>query len=81
MQGTRQISLMVGQNIRARRVELGLSRTALARRMPCKVNENAIYRWERGVHRPTDRYFVALAEALDREISWFYTDHDEPMAA
>lgn len=54
----------MGTRIRARREELGLSRGELARSMPGKVNENQIYRWEKGLHRPQDGALEALAVAL-----------------
>lgn len=54
----------MGARIRERRLELGLSRSDVARDMPGKTNENAIYRWEKGLHRPQDDALEALATVL-----------------
>lgn len=54
----------IGQRIRERRDELGLSRADVAREMPGKTNENQVYRWERGLHRPHDDALEALARVL-----------------
>jgi transcriptional regulator with XRE-family HTH domain len=40
-----------------------------------------ISNWERGVYRPSEENFCALARTLGQEMAWFYTDHDEPVAA
>lgn len=67
----------MGQRIRERREELGLSRADVARAMPGKTNENAIYRWEKGAHRPQDDALEALAGVLGVE-DWTYFIATEP---
>lgn len=80
MQGTRQIKQIVGENIRARRDAIGLSRRALG--IKIDVDQNLIYKWERGQHRPTDENLSALSVELGTDIGWLYTDHsDEQVAA
>lgn len=64
----------MGERIRERREELGLSRADVARAMPGKTNENAIYRWEKGQHRPNDDALEALAKALDVNVAYFHAD-------
>lgn len=61
----------MGARIRARREDLGLSRPDLARRMPGKVSENQIYRWEAGKHQPKADTLEALAAALETQPSAF----------
>lgn len=67
----------MGQRIRSRREELGMSRSDVARAMPGKTNENAIYRWEKGLHRPEDDALEALAGVLQvGSPGWFFADDD-----
>lgn len=68
------INEVVGANIRAAREERHLTQ----RQLGTLVNDtdgNAVSRWERGAHRPSDENLVLLSRALDREIAWFYRDH------
>ena len=51
----------MGARIRSRREELGMSRSEVARQMPGKTNEQAVYRWENGKNRPHDDTLEALA--------------------
>lgn len=74
MQETRQIKQIIGQNIRARRDELGFSRAKVAQEMG--IEPILIYKWERGQHRPADHNLTAIAGILGREVVWFYTDHN-----
>jgi transcriptional regulator with XRE-family HTH domain len=67
----------IGARIRQRRDELGLSRGEVARQMPGKTNENAIYRWEKGLHAANPDTLEALATVLDVDTSYFYVDQPE----
>jgi transcriptional regulator with XRE-family HTH domain len=67
----------IGQRIRERREELGLSRDDLARKMPGKTNGNAIYRWERGRHEARPDALEALADALDVPVAYFFVDEPD----
>lgn len=41
-----------------------------------------ISKWERAIYKPADETLFALAEALGRDLAWFYTDHEpEEVAA
>lgn len=55
----------IGRRIEARRLELGLKRREVAERIPGPTNENAIYRWENGKHRPGDEMLERIAKALE----------------
>jgi transcriptional regulator with XRE-family HTH domain len=33
-----------------------------------------VSRWERGVHLPSLENQIALGQALDRDVSWFYVN-------
>jgi transcriptional regulator with XRE-family HTH domain len=68
----------MGERMRDRRLELGLSRSDLARKLPGKTNENSIYRWENGAHRPADDTLEALAAALDTTVAYFMADEPVP---
>jgi transcriptional regulator with XRE-family HTH domain len=67
----------IGQRIRERREELGLSRDDLARKMPGKTNGNAIYRWERGRHEARPDALEALADALEVPVAYFFVDEPD----
>lgn len=68
----------MGERIKDRRLELGLSRREVANALPGKTNENAVYRWEKGKHRPEDDTLEALATVLKTTVGYFLTD--EPLA-
>ncbi len=59
----------MGARIERQRKERGLSRADLARLLPGKVNENQIYRWERGKHQPNPDTLQALADALEVDVA------------
>ena len=77
MQVPLHIKQVVGANIARARADLGLSRRAFGDLIG--VDQMLVYKWERGDHRPNDENLAALAEALGRDIAWFYTL--EPEAA
>jgi transcriptional regulator with XRE-family HTH domain len=41
------------------------------------ATEHMVWRWRRGRVEPTTHYLVALAAVLDKEVAWFYSDHEE----
>jgi transcriptional regulator with XRE-family HTH domain len=61
----------LGNRLREKREELGLSRPEVARRMPGKTTENQVYRWEKGLHRPHDDALEALAGILGESVGYF----------
>lgn len=79
MQAQRQIKQIVGENIRALRAEKRLTRRAFGD--VAGIDAMSIYKWERGLHRPSDKSLAVLAASFDREMAWFYTDHDSEAAA
>lgn len=75
MQANRQIKTILAENIEAARKAKGLTRRALAAQVN-DVDPLAIYRWERAEVMPNAANMQALADALGRDVSWFYTDHE-----
>lgn len=61
----------MGQRLRERREEMKLSRADVARKMPGKVSENQVYRWELGKHQPNPDTLQALAGVLERDVGYF----------
>lgn len=59
----------MGAQMRGRREALGLSRSEVARRMPGKVSENQVYRWEKGLHQPNPDTLQALADVLECSVA------------
>ncbi len=72
-QATSHIAATVGANIRLARQAKGIKQRDLAALLD--TEGFMVSRWERGAHRPTDERMQALADALDRDVAWFYTDH------
>lgn len=69
-----ELAQQIGARIRQRREELGLKQGELAARFDSDaINNQRISDWERGVHRPSDRYMEQLAVALEKDVSWFYS--------
>lgn len=69
---SRSLAATVGTNIRAARRAADLTQNELAALVG--VDLMMVSRWERGVHRPNDENLCALATALGRDVSWFYTE-------
>jgi len=42
-----------------------------------KTDSQAVSDWERGVRRPSDEALIVLGELFDKDIAWFYTDHED----
>jgi transcriptional regulator with XRE-family HTH domain len=40
-----------------------------------------VSKWERGEHTPSAKYLSALALVFDRDLGWFYADHETRSAA
>jgi len=76
---TSSIATTLATNIKLARAEMGLSQAKLGRVL--EVDTQQVSSWERGVYRPNDTNLLRLAEASGHEIAWFYTRHDEPVAA
>lgn len=78
MQAPRQIKQIIASNIASERERLGLSRRAFGDLID--ADQMLVYKWERGLHRPGDENLAALARELERDVSWFYTDHEQQAA-
>ena len=77
-------SRRIGARIRERRVKLGLKQKELAALIDpdgaTGVDGQRISDWERGVNKPSDRYWPGLVEALGRPLAWFHAaEVDEAM--
>jgi len=66
------------ERLRERRVDLGLSQAAVARRIP--VSGNALGTWERGVRRPTPGLARAWARAVGADEAGAEVFADPPPA-
>ncbi len=66
----------IGERIRRRRVELGLTQDQLACRLG--VSYQQIQKYERGANRISASRLYALARRLDVQPGYFYADLDAP---
>lgn len=80
-QASKDLWTIVAANIKDARAAKHLTQRQLAA-LVNNVDSLAVSRWERGVSLPNRENFEALAAALDRDVAWFYTEHDpEEIAA
>lgn len=77
-QAPRQLKAIVGENIAAARKAMGLTQRELA--AVVETEGFAVSRWERGTVKPSDKNLAALAAALQRDLAWFYVDHQAAAA-
>ena len=68
----------VGERIRERRDELGLSQRELAEQLPGKADGNQVSKWERGLHRPSDDTLEHIAKILSVDVAYFLAATPEP---
>jgi transcriptional regulator with XRE-family HTH domain len=66
-------------NLRQRLREVDLTQEALARRID--VSTRTVTSWTMGQSLPRWPQLVRIAEALDREPAWFYTERDDAPSA
>lgn len=78
-QATRHIPQVVGSNIRIARAEADLTQHELALQVGTQGFQ--VSRWELGIHRPKDDMLARLADALDKDVAWFYVDREPQGAA
>lgn len=71
-----ELARHVGARITQARKEKGWKQRELADAMDVKppLDKQRISDWERGVHQPNERNLKLIAEALDRDLAWFYAD-------
>lgn len=67
----------IGERIRARREELGLSQGDLARELPGKSDGNQVSRWERGEHKPHSDTLEAIARVLRVDMGYLLMPEPE----
>lgn len=70
-----ELASQIGARIRQARLAAGMKQGELAAKIGSDaVNNQRVSDWERGVHKPSERYMRQIAEALERDLSWFYED-------
>jgi transcriptional regulator with XRE-family HTH domain len=67
-------AVIIGNNIRRRRRQLGLTQVELAERVD-KHRAHVGY-WETARHKPQQRHLAMLAQALEVTEDWLQADHD-----
>jgi transcriptional regulator with XRE-family HTH domain len=72
-QPTSRIAATIGANIRFARESKGLRQRDLARQLDTEAF--MVSRWERGAHKPSDERMYELADALGRDVEWFFADN------
>lgn len=72
-----ELALRVGRRIRQARKAAGLNQRQLAEKIGEPIDGQRVSDWERGVHKPSDRYMAKIAAALGRDEAWFYREVDE----
>lgn len=78
-QAPRHIKQILGENIKAARTAAGLTQLDLGRAV-ADSDGTLVWRWEKGIVRPSDANMQALADILGKPVGWFYTDHIEAAA-
>ena len=68
--GNMDIKKLIGQRIKVRRKQLGLTQEELAERLG--VTWSAVSKWEIGDRRPSDKLLQRLAEVLNVSPSYFF---------
>lgn len=68
------VEVLLARNLRAARDLAGLSQRELG--TAADLDPQQISKWERGALKPSTPSLLALAEALNRDLAWFYTDHE-----
>ncbi|MBD2782657.1 helix-turn-helix domain-containing protein [Xenorhabdus szentirmaii] len=67
-----EANLLVGQRIQAKRKELGMTATALAKKIG--ISQQQLSRYERGTNRINLTHLVDISKLLNTDISWFFQD-------
>lgn len=66
---------LVAANITLAIAESGMTLAEIARHL--ETHEKAVRRWRKGEVTPHQDNLHRLAVLLDRDVAWFYTDHDD----
>lgn len=69
----------IGQRVRARRLEIGLSQERLAEKLGLTFQQ--IQKYERGVNRVAASRLWEIAKALNVDVRWFFDAPDEAPTA
>lgn len=68
------IDRKIGQKVRTRRLEIGMSQERLAELLG--VTFQQVQKYEKGVNRIAASRLADIAEALDRPAAWFFPERD-----
>ena len=71
-----RVDAAIGERIRRRRTELGLTQEQLAQRLG--VSYQQVQKYERGANRISASRLYTLAHRLDVAPGWFFADLDPP---
>ncbi len=80
-QGSSQLGVRIGRNVRAARLAKGLTQRELANAVSEELESMAVSRWERGVAVPNLPNLLALAGALGVEPADLYREPAEEAVA
>jgi transcriptional regulator with XRE-family HTH domain len=70
------VTARVARNVQRARIERGLTQEQIGERMDPPVARNWVGMWERGSRRPNEFHLLQIAEILQRDIGWFYAEHN-----
>lgn len=70
----------LGARVKARRVDLGISQTALSEKALLGGHKTSVYRIETGVQRPTEAQLSRIAEVLRTSVAYLTTGDPDPAA-
>lgn len=63
-------SIELGKRIQTARAALGVSQAELADKLPGKIDQTQVSKWELGTRVPSAQSLTALARVLGRSVDW-----------
>lgn len=70
---------LIGRRIAEGREAAGMTQAELAAEIPGKSDGTQVSKWERGVHRPSDKTLEHIARIVKRDYVWFLTPDREEL--
>lgn len=77
-QATSQLRATVAANLDFAITSKGMTNRAVAEAIGS--TEHQVWRWRRGRVKPSDITLAGLADALDRDLAWFYIEREDVAA-
>jgi transcriptional regulator with XRE-family HTH domain len=71
------VTARLARNVHRVRLERGWTQEQMGEQFASPVANNTISMWERGVRRIGEGHLLELAELTERDLAWFYSDHDD----